>query len=215
MKNIIIALLLLPAMAFAASQQYYNYPDATTMPDNGRVLMYDPALGSRNVTGAKLRTSPSDTPITAQPKTDTNPYKRTYESRDTNNNINYYVQANGGVVVVGTLTIGALAPAPLAVSSIVPANGATGFAGGPITLTFNKYPNSTSSSYMYVNGVTTANSWPGGGVITSAAYLAPSTSYTYKVVKNTLATLQTDGETTASCGTAMTDVSGEIGRAHV
>lgn len=211
MKKIILFLLMMfAANAQAADQKktYYSYPDAATMPDNGRIQMYDPALGSLNVTGLTLRTTPSDTPLTAQPISGVNPYKRTFESRDSNGNINYYTQANGNVVVVGVLTIGAAAPAPLTVSSIAPANGSTGFIGGPITLTFNKYPNSTSSAYMYVNGVTTTNIWPGGSAITSTAYLAPSTSYTYKVVKNTLATLQIDGETTASCGTAMTDVGG-------
>ncbi|WP_277058757.1 Ig-like domain-containing protein [Trichlorobacter lovleyi] len=114
------------------------------------------------------------------------------------------------VTVVNSLVIGANPPAPLSVSSISPANGSTGFIGGPITITFNKNPNGTSGSAIYVNGVTTTNAYSSesNATILSTAYLAPNTTYTFKVNKVALASLQTDGETTATCGTAMTDVSG-------
>lgn len=199
MKKLIIALILMATTAVAADRTYYSYSESTTVPDNGKFLMYDPATGSKNVTGSTLRTTASDTPISSKPVSSSNPYQRVYEGRSSDGTITSYITANG-ILVIGT-------PHVLTVSSIVPANGATGFVGGPITLTFNKDPLSTSASYMYVQGVTTANG-ANNNIITSTAYLAPSTSYTYKVVKNSLAPLQTDGETTASCGTAMTDVSG-------
>lgn len=202
MKRLIIALLLLlPAVSIAASKQYYDYPVATSVPDSGKFLMYDPATGSKNVTGSTLRTTPSDTPISSKPISSSNQYQRVYEGRTSAGVITSYITANG-IMVLGT-------PAVLTVSSVSPANGATGFAGPVITTTFNKDPLSLSSSYIYVNGKTTTNGYGSTqNIVQSTAYLAPSTSYTYKVVKNTLATLQTDGETTASCGSAMTDVSG-------
>jgi len=40
--------------AIAADKTYYSYPDATTLPADGRILMYDPATGSKNITGATL-----------------------------------------------------------------------------------------------------------------------------------------------------------------
>lgn len=55
MKKFIWALLLLALPADAADVQYYNYPTAGSLPDNGRLPMYDPAAGSRNLTGAQIK----------------------------------------------------------------------------------------------------------------------------------------------------------------
>ena len=53
-KLMIVALLMLTASAFAAGKQYYDYPDSPRLYDNARVLIYNNASGSRNITGAKL-----------------------------------------------------------------------------------------------------------------------------------------------------------------
>lgn len=224
MKKLILALMMIPAVLFAA-ETYYNFPDATSLPDAGRILIRDGST-NKNITGLKLKQeiaafanmsatinittadqllttldNPVTRALTKKSATDASQYARQMEVKDSTGKITYYVQSNG-TVVVGT-------PAVLTVSSVSPANGATGFAGPIVTTTFNKDPLSLSSSYIYVNGKTTTNGYGSTqNIVQSTAYLAPSTSYTFKVVKDTLATLQVDGETTASCGTAMTDVSG-------
>lgn len=207
MKKIILFLLMMfAANAQAADQKktYYSYPDAATMPDNGRIQMYDPALGSLNVTGLTLRTTPSDTPLTAQPISGDNPYKRVAEFKDSTGKITSYIQANG-TMVLGT-------PVALAVSAVYPANGATGVAIDAVPyVTFNKAVYVRLST-TYIQGDSTA---PAGNPDTPGqptqtwtipATLAAGTTYTIKVVKNNIP--QTDGETTSSCGTTMTDNAG-------
>lgn len=196
-------LLIFAVNAFAADRTYYSYPDATTVPDNARILMYDPATGSRNVTGAKLRESVSDTPISSQP-IDSSPYKRVAEFKDSTGKITSYIQANG-TLVLGT-------PVALAVSAVYPANGATGVAIDAVPyVTFNKAVY-VSLSTTYIQGDSTA---PAGNPNTPGqptqtwtipSTLAAGTTYTIKVVKNNIP--QTDGETTSSCGTTMTDNAG-------
>ena len=53
-RLIIIALLFVTATAYAAGQQYYNYPNAGPIKNNDRILIYQNASGSRNLTGRQL-----------------------------------------------------------------------------------------------------------------------------------------------------------------
>jgi hypothetical protein len=214
-RLITILLCCLPTLATAAGY-YYTKPDATSLPPSGRILMYDPNTGTdKNITGQVLRdqvqpstdetlttiSQPSDLPLSKQP-VDSSQYKRVAEFKDSTGKITSYIQA-GGTLVIGT-------PKMLEVTAVNPANASTGYAGGPIAITFTKSPQATSGSYFYVTGVT-ATPYPSTdypAVIMVPAALWPNTAYTLNVVKNSLASLQTDGETTASCGTAMADVSG-------
>jgi len=49
-----MALLAYPARGEQEQKQYYDFPDAVSIPDDARFLMYVPGLGSRNPTGALL-----------------------------------------------------------------------------------------------------------------------------------------------------------------
>lgn len=136
-------------------------------------------------------------------------YRRVLEIKNAAGKVVYYVQA-GGKVVIGT-------PIQLQVSSVWPANGATGL--------YNMYSSGHSSkgltgSYvMYNKGAQVAYSSQQaiGGKRLSLSYLdtkayfsnfsaASSTTYTIRVFRNKIP--QTDGEWTSSCGARMTDVSG-------
>lgn len=204
MKYLIIFMLMLPITVQAAGVQYYSYPDATTVPDNGRILMYDPATGSKNITGATIRTTPSDTPLTAQPISGTNPYKRVAEFKNSSGVITSYITANG-TMVLGT-------PVALAVTSVYPANGATGVSTSAIPQVGTNTTFEATISNLYVVGSSTAPVSADGASSTSTnlwnipATLAANTTYTIRFLKNSIN--QITGDTTSSCGTAMTDVSG-------
>lgn len=57
MKRLIIITLLIAitATAYAATTQYYAFPDANKMYDTDRILVFQNASGSRNLTGSKLK----------------------------------------------------------------------------------------------------------------------------------------------------------------
>ena len=204
MKYLIIFMLMLPITVHAAGVQYYSYPDATTVPDNGRILMYDPATGSKNITGATIRTTPSDTPLTSQPISGTNPYKRVAEFKDSTGKITSYITANG-TLVLGTNVA-------LAVTSVYPANGATGVSTSAIPQVGTNINFWATISNLYVVGSSTAPESADGSYSAFTnlwnipATLAANTTYTIRFLKNSI--IQTTGETTSSCGTVMTDVSG-------
>lgn len=62
MKKLIIIIAIIAAATVAgAAQQYYNYPDAQTLPDNGRMLIYDNGT-SKNITGSKLKQQVNSNP---------------------------------------------------------------------------------------------------------------------------------------------------------
>lgn len=50
---ILILPLVVVAVSFAADKTWYSYPDATSVPDNSRIMIYDGA--TKNVTGSKLK----------------------------------------------------------------------------------------------------------------------------------------------------------------
>lgn len=59
MKRYLVTILLLIASPTwgVDPRQYYQWPDTVSLPDNSRMLLYDPALGSLNITGAALKTA--------------------------------------------------------------------------------------------------------------------------------------------------------------
>ena len=52
---IVVALALASSVNATQEKKYYEYSNALTIPDNARFLMYDPAIGSLNITGALLK----------------------------------------------------------------------------------------------------------------------------------------------------------------
>lgn len=78
-KRILILLLLIAGIVRAADKPYYQFPDATGLPDSARVLMYDPTMStdkSRNITGSMLRSVFKNTTTAHQLRTD-NPHAAT------------------------------------------------------------------------------------------------------------------------------------------
>lgn len=204
-RLLLIITLLLPVQALAATVNWWDKPATTTLPDTGKISVYD-SSALKTITGANLKATAvsavnaaSDTPLQKQPLSSSNPYQRVAEFKTAAGVITSFITANG-TLVIGT-------PKALAVSSVAPSNGAT--AQSIIVypaVTFNKGVG-LSVSTMYILGNSTA---PVVGS-TSATWNVPATlsygtTYTLKVVKNSIT--QTDGETTSSCGTAMADVSG-------
>ena len=64
---ILIALLMITATAFAAGKQYYDYPDSPRLYDDARLLVYNNSSGSRNITGAKLKSEIHTNPVMKGP----------------------------------------------------------------------------------------------------------------------------------------------------
>ena len=230
MRNYLCALLIviiLPVICIAAQRQWWDAPDSATLPDNSKIQIYDPATGSKTITGEHLKeqavdaiNTPRDTTLQKQPATSTNPYQRLYEAKDASGNIKWYVTAKGKMVIG--------LPKDLAVSSVYPANGATNVSNGTWfnysstsggynywgrintttpAVTLNKSI-SASISTIYIQGSSIA---PGSNydptVWTFGSFSgAAGTTYTMKVVKGYI--VQEDGQTGSSCGSAMTEVAG-------
>lgn len=207
MKRLIITgvLLLLAANGFAGTP-YYGKPDATSLPDNARILMYDPTITTptdrdRNITSSRLKSEiitaigePSDAPLKKQPVA-TSPYIRQMEVRDSTGKITYYVTA-GGMMVIGT-------PKPLSIAVVFPSNGATGIpvSGTIPAVTFNKEVTATISSLYIVNNGTAPIEGP-------TTYTIPATltaGTTYKIRVNLPLIGQDADDMSMSCG-VMTDL---------
>lgn len=219
-RLVLILLLCMTPLCWGAATYYYQKPDATTLPDTGRVLIYDPATASdKNITGLKLKqeiaafahlsssrtvgtqagilgyiAQPGAT-MTKQAGASDSIYARQLEVKDSTGKIVYWINASGQMIF-GT-------PTDLTVSAVYPANGATGVAydGSAVpAVTFNK-TTSVGVSTVYIVGSGTAPitiddlSWQ------IPLSLAANTTYVIKVVKNSI--VQTDGQTASSCG-AMT-----------
>lgn len=213
---LILCALLLPAVAIqAATMQYYSYPTVKRLYDNSRVLIYANASGSRNITGAQLKseivtqssvnaaiaTATNATPLTKRAGSGDSAYVRQLEVKDSSGTITMWINASGQMIF-GT-------PVPLTVSSVYPANGATGLTNAilryttPPAITFNKsdHPSGvltpTAGSYGTHEGIaSTFNNFSG----------TPGVTYTFTA--NRVTYVQTDGETTSTCGSAMADVAG-------
>lgn len=210
-----IAILLCAASALAAGSYYYTKPDAATLPDNGRILMYDPNTNSdKNITGSILKqqvvpsqqtildsiAAPSATTLRKQSPAGASPYSRQVEIKDSTGKIVTYITANGAIRI-GT-------PRSLAITGVWPANGATGVAvtSWPY-VTFNKDV-MLNITMMYIVGDATAPYAPGENTAwyLPTVSLLPNTTYTIRVARQLIT--QTDGETASSCGDAMLDVAG-------
>ncbi|QOX78732.1 hypothetical protein FY034_07250 [Trichlorobacter lovleyi] len=211
-RLLLVIALLLPVQALAATVNPWEKPAITTLPDTAKVSVYDGSV-LKTITGPNLKTDvidaiklPSSQVIGVQPAPTAGAYERKFEVKDKDGLIKMYINASGTVVIAGQLVLGST-PVPLAVSSVAPANGAT--AQSIIVypaVTFNKGV-SLSLSTMYIQGNSTAPVMGADGATWNIpATLAYGTTYTLKVVKNSI--LQTDGETSSSCGTTMADVSG-------
>lgn len=206
LRYVFIALLLLIAVNSFAGSPYYGKPDATVLPDNGRILLYDPTIATptdrdRNITGTRLKSEiitaigePSDAPLKKQP-TSTSPYIRQMEVRDSTGKITYYVTA-GGVVIIGT-------PVPIAINAVSPINGATGVDAATTvpSVTFNKEVTATLSS-LYILDNTTA---PIEGPTTYTIPATLTAGTTYKIRVNLPLIGQDADDMSMSCG-VMTDL---------
>jgi hypothetical protein len=103
MKNLIIfTLLFVAATVFAAGQQYYSYPDATRFKADDRMLIYQNASGSRNLTGAGLKSvisqtawSPNTTKVFQATSSSTQPVRLMSAIRDRRGVIQHIMYENG------------------------------------------------------------------------------------------------------------------------
>lgn len=207
MKPLLVLMIVLAAAVVFAGQAYYQFPETDSLNDGDRILVFDNISStSRNITGAKIKqeavsavNAPSDNPLVKQPATSTNPYQRVMEIKDANGVIKQWSNAKGQLYF-GT-------PKALAVTAVSPANGATGVDVATVpSVTINKASDATISTILIVGSSTDPATSDGGITWTIPATLAASTTYTIRVVKNSI--VQTDGETTSSCGTVMTDNAG-------
>ncbi|MBC7964233.1 MAG: hypothetical protein H7Y05_14975 [Steroidobacteraceae bacterium] len=225
MNRLIILCILIVSAVFAqaATMQYYSYPNAKRMRDTGRVLMYDNLSGSRNLTGAQIRSEVlgGNGALVKQAPAGAGDYVRIFEVKNAVGTIVQYTQANG------CLTFGT--PTPLAIGSVYPANGATNVSNGTWfnysstsggwnywarnnattpAITFNKEPFGAGITKTYIVGSSIAPS-TAGAVLSFANFSGvPGAIYTLRADRTYLQTTQQDGETTSSCGSAMTDVAG-------
>lgn len=150
------------------------------------------------------------------------PYARVFEIKDGTGKIVQWTSA-AGAMYFGT-------PLALSIPSVYPANGSTGVSNGVMfhyssttggwdywqrinstipAVTFNKTTDaSISNLYIVGSSIAPQDSMGTSGIIWTFNNFsgAPGTMYTIKA--NRGAITQTDGETTSSCGTAMTDISG-------
>ncbi len=198
MLSILLVLVLLSVNALAEQRPWHNPPGgaSSTLPDNAKIQIYTPSAGSQTVTGSVIRTTPSDTPLSTQPISNANPYQRVAEFRNAAGVITSYITANG-TLVLGT-------PVALAVTSVYPANGATGVSISDVpqlTTNIAAYP---PTSVLYVQGSSAAPVCA-DNICNIPATLAPNTTYTIKFLRQNI--VHTSGETTSSCG-PMPDVSG-------
>lgn len=223
-KRLLIATLLvvvavtvnvLAVTATAADKTYYGYPNAKRLRDTGRIQFYDNLSGTRNLTGAQLKseivtqgsvnaaiaTATNATALTKRAGSGDNAYVRQLEVKNASGVITMWINASGQMVL-GT-------PAALTVSAVYPANGATGLTNA--ILRYTTPPSITFNKSDHPNGVLT----PDGGSNTDHSGATsifnnfsgtPGASYTLTANRTTY--VQQDGETTSSCGSAMADVAG-------
>lgn len=179
MKRIYALLFLLIPCALFAAETYYNFPDATSLPDDSRILMRDGST-NKNITGLKLKqeiaafanmsttinlanttealdllNGPSDTPLVKIPGPSAGTYTRTFEIKDSSGNIKMYANAAGTIVIAGQLVLGGV-PVALAVTDVFPDNAATSVATSSVPyIDFNKGL-TPSISTVYIVGNATA-----------------------------------------------------------
>lgn len=216
LRLFVLAIMIATAVTIqAAPVQYFGYPDVKRLYDNSRVLIYANSSGSRNITGAQLKseivnqtsvnaaigTATNATPLTKRAGAGDGAYVRQVEVRNSSDVITLWINASGQMVF-GT-------PVPLTVSAVYPANGATGLTNAilryttPPSITFNKGDH--PSGVLTPTGGSSA-SHDGATSIFINFSGAPGVTYTFTANRTTY--VQTDGETTSTCGSAMSDVAG-------
>ncbi len=101
---VFIVCLVFSCAAFAAGPpKYFEQPNVDSIPDNGRLLMYDPATKTdKNITGLQIKQNVSDTPISSQPISSANPEQPVAVFRNADGVITSYITASG-TLVLGTL----------------------------------------------------------------------------------------------------------------
>lgn len=145
-RLVVIFLLVMTSICWGAATYYYQKPDASSLPDNARVLMYDPASGGsdKNITGLKLKQEiaafanlsasravgdqagilgyiaqpNSGAKLVKQAASGDSSYARQIEVKDATGKIVMWVNTSGQMIF-GT-------PVNLSISAVYPANGATG-----------------------------------------------------------------------------------------
>lgn len=225
-KLLIITLILITALvAIAADKTYYSYPNAKRLRDTGRVLYYDNLSGSRNLTGAQLKSEiVTQTTVNAAIATATNgtPLIKRSGSGDGQYVRQFEVKNASGVITMWINTLGQMVfgtPVSLAVSSVSPANGATNVSNGTWfnfstagtgwarintttpTVTYNKYE--FPSAAISPTGGSTAGSSDNTRIFSNFSGV-PGAVYT--ITTNLSTQTQSDGETAWSCGAGMTNV---------
>lgn len=227
-RLVVICILFITAVTIqAATQQYYNYPTVKRLYDNSRVLIYANNSGSRNITGAQLKsevvtqasvnaalaTATNASPLIKQAGSGDNSYVRQFEVRNASGTIVAWINTIGQMVF-GT-------PKALAVSSVYPANGATNVSNG-VWFNFStaglgwQRINTTTPQITYNKDDHPAGviSPTGGSTAVKRAEYSVFDNFSgipgavYTITTNRLSYTQLDGETTSSCGSAMTDVGG-------
>ena len=89
MKRLVItAILTLAATGYAATVQYFGYPDAKHLKDADRILVYQNSSGSKNITGQRLKEQVNNNPIFKSATSATIP--RTYM---------YFRKSDGALIV--------------------------------------------------------------------------------------------------------------------
>jgi len=236
-RLITICLIFIAAVSFAATTQYYGFPDAVRMKANDRILMYPNASGSRNLTGTqfKYEAAGGDAPLIKQaqnsyssvnPNTPNSIHRRVLEVRNRTGVIMQYITA-AGRMVLGT-------PQALAINSVSPVHGTTNLFNNysvrrcafttcsTMTGVYWNGKKMTTPIYVQYNkgsGVTTAQQYivgkplafdptmSQGGKIQFLGFSTASAT-TYTLRVMREAIVQTDGEWTSSCGANMTDMGG-------
>lgn len=145
-KLVLVTMLMLIAAAAFAAQQYYNFPTATTIRDDARILIYN-NNSSQNITGLQLKqetaayahlsssrnianatqifnlmTTATANKLVKRAASGASPYARVFEIKNGLGKIVQYIVANG-MMVFGT-------PVPLQITEVYPANGATNVSNG-------------------------------------------------------------------------------------
>lgn len=165
-----------------------------------------------------LMTTASSKKLIKRAPSDATTYQRIMEIKDSTGKIVYWIN-NSGQMIFGT-------PLPLAVTGVYPSNGATNVSNGTWFnysstdggynywarrdgttpyISYNK-PVSVTISTQYIVGSSIAPSSGNSTPAFSGFSGAAGTTYTMRSIRQSI--IQQDGETTSSCGTAMTDIAG-------
>lgn len=215
---IVMFLVLVSIAAYAA--QFYSYPDAASLRDTSRLLVFDNLSGVRNITGAKLRSevvtqtavlgaaaAPGTAPLSLQAAATDGPGTPKMVVRNAAGMITMYVTSDGTMVFGPS--------AALYPSSSVPGNNALSVSVSTVpTVTFNR-PVTVTSANMFIRGSAVAPvSDSTGAVWTIPITLAAGTAYILEVDIANIAAANSivaiDGGIVSGCGNQMATVSSGV-----